>query len=299
MKSGKKQPVLASANQFTPMTQKNGVVAGTPINPLRLSDLETPKSNKKSNTSSQEKNLLDEELNTPKVQPDLDSDDDIFAIRQCVVETLERIDRYIMKHNLKPNELLPDRRAAIQNPPTPIISHELNQNIEQVKQPEPILKKRVELVPEAQKVARREKSKQIVLEKEPTHDAKRIKNRRRSSKSSSSELNDVNLMDLSPRISNEVNEPAKPVRREKSRQIANDPEPERKISKARRPSSKDSSSESTEVKSTSISPRQSTNSLSGSFSTDGEGKSLQERMHQMSIILRNLEMHLDDIAAGQ
>lgn len=252
MKSGRNQPVLASANQFTPMTQKNGPPQGTPINFLRLSDLETPKSNKKSNTSSEDKNLLSPELNTPKAQP-IDDDDDIFAIRQAAVDVLERIDRYIRKHNIKPKSQ-DNRRAMIQNPPTPLIDNEPEppkQNYEP--KPAPIMKKR-------KASAAQEK----------------------------------------PRVE-VVAEPPKPAKREKSKQIAvpePEPEPQMKKAKPRRRSSKSSSSDATEVKTISLSPRQSTNSLSGSFSTESDGKSLQERMHQMSIILRNLELQLDDIGSN-
>lgn len=286
----RQKPTLAAANQFTPMVNKNVQNVETPMCFLKMGDLATPKLVKNSNTSKEAlynsptpmetqtqttEIPVDTEVASPKFSAINDSTSlaDVKALLLTALNYIEKLEK---------NQTQSRRNYANASTQTKITKirktsssgssdhHEKEQRREQVEKKEIPVPAPKEVERPKKKSTSKDKiekqkpilkqTKQIkpVPVADPIIEQYRLKN---------SDDSDSAIVDIQSKKKSTIEFP-----------------------------SKSSSDDLTEMKTSYVSKKSSIGSPYSSWSTDSEGKNLQQRMHEMSIILRKLENELDDIS---
>ena len=290
--------MLAAANQFTPMTNKNVQNAETPMCLLKIQDLATPKLNKNSLSPKDDQKFRSPSIvpQTPATEIDVDTEvpspkfsgipesASLADVRSLLVAALNYVDNLQRMEDQRKASLVTVATQTTEGSTTATRKKRNSAGDDKI-QPKVNERPRNEILQrQVEKPKRRESSKDKLSDKQ---------------------------------------EPLKPILKKKSQKITKEEQAPQRIdplpfedevndidiavnnlANARKPSrnasgTKSSSEDLTEMKTTSMSKKSSLGSTNSTWSTDSEGRSLQQRMHQMSIILRNLEMQLDDISTKQ
>lgn len=311
--SRKVKPSLAAANLFTPVTNKRAPVAETPQVLLRIEDLQTPVTKKSggSNKNSNDLNMQDDNIGAePRVispnHVSTDSSETLAEIKALLFTAIEKLST-LEKHSYSD--------AGTQTPPT-----EKSNNSDKNK--EDMLIKELEDDRIFHDYPRRAYQKQeyISTPKELRPSIKPSINRNRDSdefnfRKISDSPDENNFIEeykkLSPSsIDNEMKKYEMPPMKSNLRRIdSNSPTegrdkrryemPDERIDYKKKNSYHSTSSDDyADMKVSTMGSRKSSSSnkysLNG-WSTDTDGADLKEKIHQMSIVLRNLEHQLDTI----
>jgi hypothetical protein len=287
----RQKPTLAAANQFTPMVNKNVQNVETPMCFLKMGDLATPKLVK--NSSSSKETLYNSpayhEPLTPamelaadtEVQSPINDLSSLADVKALLLTALNYIDK-LEKDQLQPRKDYAN--ASTQTKKTSIRKSSSSGDYEQqVKKPEP--------------VERRELQAQFRKEVEKPR-------RKSTSRERAERLKQEKELPMKPIL--KQTKPSKPIQKVEAvidpyaLSSSDDTDVLANITSKKKKSSNElgtkSSSDSTELKTSSVSKKSSIGSPYSSWSTDSDGKNLQQRMHEMSIILRRLENELDDMS---
>ena len=280
--------MLAAANQFTPMTNKNVQNAETPMCLLKMQDLATPKLNKNSLSPKEDQRFRSPaiQLQSPSTEVNVDTEvpspkfsgipetASLADVKSLLIAALNYVDNLQKLEDQRKSSLVTVATQTTEVAPSasrkkrssPGEERAIPRSADRPENNEPQPR-------QYEKPKRRDNSREQpikpILKKRPQKSSKDEQQERLEQMNFEDEVNEIEIA--------AHNLSAARGRKDNS-------------------TTKSSSEDLTEMKTTSMSKKSSIGSPNSSWSTDSEGRNLQQRMHQMSIILRNLEMQLDDIS---
>ena len=285
--------MLAAANQFTPMTNKNVQNAETPMCLLKMQDLATPKLNKNSLSPKEDQRFrspaiqlqspstevnVDTEVPSPKFSgiPEIAS---LADVKSLLLAALNYVDNLQKLEDQRKSSLVTvatqtsesssaSRKKRNSSGEERVIPRSADRPENNEPQPRQIEKPKRRENSREQRYSDKQEQIKPILKKRPQKSSKDDQQDRLEQMNYDDGVNDIDIA------------------------VHNLSAARKKDASA----TKSSSEDLTEMKTTSMSKKSSLGSPNSSWSTDSEGRNLQQRMHQMSIILRNLEMQLDDIS---
>ena len=285
--------MLAAANQFTPMTNKNVQNAETPMCLLKMQDLATPKLNKNSLSPKEDQRFRSPaiQLQSPSTEVNVDTEvpspkfsgipetASLADVKSLLLAALNYVDNLQKLEDQRKSSLVTvatqtsesssaSRKKRNSSGEERVIPRSADRPENNEPQPRQIEKPKRRENSREQRYSDKQEQIKPILKKRPQKSSKDDQQDRLEQMNYDDGVNDIDIA------------------------VHNLSAARKKDASA----TKSSSEDLTEMKTTSMSKKSSLGSPNSSWSTDSEGRNLQQRMHQMSIILRNLEMQLDDIS---